>query len=627
MASLPTSGSAPQPKDARRGLNGPAREVAQVLHNFAKTTRSFGFYARDNSAIANFIEELESGFTEILDEYGAIRLVVGADRFVWKGDDVYLNPDREKGLPFRLFRDGIRGLVFKPGLTADELLELLDVFSRRQSTGRSAEEDDLVTLLWKLSLNNVSYEAVEGFTHELHREADSDHADDEGGGEALPRMMDRISGKRETLDRGRAASSFVDRDSEGILSEVAQETEGFSSTGSGLYGGVSHYPLLVHSGTVELRFQALTPDDIAAVRAELDHEQQDGVPHLLDYCFELCQSEAGFFEPDDFEPMIGAIRRYLLRQRDVTTYDHMLRYLRTVAKGGVYPTFLTRRAGKMLAECGGGDAVAALVASVVGDEKNEELAWDAMQVLLPNLDPEMVFGLLTHGMSERMAGILAATIIKRTGSDLSMFDAGLQVDAQPNVPRALASLRCLATLRTPPAVDLIADAVIWPDVMVRRAVVRILGRMPLSDDAALALGRAMDDPIEDVWREAMRSIHRQGDPRLASPLLRWIGNHAFDRLDEAGRLEVVALAAELDPERATGWFASKIQMSLVARMGGIVGTPEVIAWNRLAAEGLSACGTDAAIDKLREIRKKGDEDFRELVNRLVVKARRTRGHR
>ena len=612
-------------KDARRGLSGAARDVAHVLHNFAKTTRSFGFYARDNAAISHFIAELEVGFTEVLDAYGAIRLLVGADRFVWKGDDVYLNSDREKGLPFRLFRDGIRGIVFKPGLTGEEILELLDVLSRRQSTGRGAEEDDVVTLLWKLSLNSVTYEAVEGFTHELHGSGDSDSQEGEGGGgggEALPRMMDRISGKRETLDRGRAASSFVDQENDNILGELVGETEDLSSTGSGLYVGALHYQVPEPEGASELQYEALNDSDILGVRVELDAEQERGVPSLLDYCFELCESEAGFFEPDDFAPMVGAIRRYLLRQRDVNTYDRMLRYLRKVSEGGVYPTYLTRRAGEMLHECGGDDAVAALVASVVGEESNEEFAWDALQVLLPDLDPTMVFRLLAHSMSESMAGILAATIIKRTGNDTSMFEAGLHVEGEPDVPTALASLRCLATLRTPEAIALISDMVVWPDELVKRAAVRILGRMPLSDGTAEAIGLALKDPSEGVWREALESIHRQGEAPLVPFLLDWIGEHAFTRFDKDERLELVYLAADLDPGLATMWFSDKIQMSLVARIGGLVGTPEVIAWNRLAAEGLAATGTSEAVEKLRDIRTKGDDDFRDHINRLVVKARR-----
>ena len=112
---------------------------------------------------------------------------------------------------------------------------------------------------------------------------------------------------------------------------------------------------------------------------------------------------------------------------------------------------------------------------------------------------------------------------------------------------------------------------------------------------------------------------------LAPFLLDWIGKDAFSRFEEAERLELVSLAAELDPDLATMWFSDKIQMTLVARIGGLVGTPEVIAWNRLAAEGLAASATGEAVDKLREIRKKGDEAFRDHVSRLVVKARRQKG--
>ncbi len=613
-------------RDVRRGLTGPERDVAQVLYNFAKTARSFGFYSRDNEAITQFLAELEEGFTHILDENGALRLVVGADRFVWKGTPVYVNGDREKGLPFRLFRDGIRGFVFKPGLDHRELLQLLDVLSRRQSTGRNAEEEDVVTLLWKLSLNNVSYEAVEGFTHEIHGDASKD-GEVEGGGEALPRMMERISGQRETLDRGQAARSFVDRGNDDLLAEVA-EGEDLGATGSQLYGGSRHYPLPRTDGPVAVSFEEITEDELAGLRAELDEETRTGVPKLLDYCFELCQVEAGFFEPDDFAPMVGAMRRYLLRQRDLEVYDEMVRYLRQVVEGGEYPTYLTRRASEMLADCAKGDSVAALVASVVGNATDEELAWDTLQTLLPDLDPANLFDLLAHGMSERLAAILAATIIRRTGSNTLMFEEGLRIDgSEPDVPRALASLRCLATLRTPEAIDLIAGAMVWPDVLVRRAAVRILGRLPLTPLAIDALGGGLDDDDETVWREALTAMDRQREPATAPALLDWIGRNAFTRLDEEERHDIVRIAAEIDPDVGTLWFSDKIQMSLLAKMGGLVGTPEVISWNRLAAVGLSHCATDAAIDKLRAIRTKGDDDFRQHVGPLVAAARRRKAQR
>jgi len=663
-------------QDARRGLQGPARDVAQVLYNLAKTTRSFGFYARDNAAIANFLEELQVGFKDLLDNLGAIRLVVGADRFVWKGDVVYLNSDRERGLPFRLFRDGIRGFVFKPGLTEDELMLLLDVLSRRQSTGRSAEEDDVVTLLWKLSLNFISYEAVEGFTHELHgsgQQGEDGERQRGDSGQALPRMMERISGKRDTLSRGRAARSFVDSDAQDFLSETlgadddeaagigdgSADTEdgegrrrrrggrktpvresgetavmqtlddgdadGAASGGSGLkaglYVGSPHYPLPLRGGMVEIQYDPLSWQEVAALRKELDEEQQLGIIHLLDYCFELCQQEAGYFEPDDFAPMVQAMRRYLLRSRDLVTYDRMMRYLRRIAAGGIYPTYLTRRAAQMVAECSSPDGLAALVAAASGDANGEEIAWDVLQTLLPDLDPEAILRLLGHAMSEHMAGILAATVIKRTGTDVSLFEQALKIGDEPDVPHAMAALRCLATLRTPEAIKVIESAARWPDPIVRRATARILGRMPMTSSTPGALGRCLRDLDPDVRDEAIEAIRRQGEPGLASQLTRWLDD-AFKALDEELRIDLARLVAELDADHATRYFKGKLNMSVMAKVGGLVGTPEVIAWNRLAAYGLAAAATDEAIDKLRSVRTKGDDTFRKLVSRLAVEARR-----
>lgn len=665
-------------KDVRRGLQGPSLAVAQVLFNLAKTTRSFGFYARDNAAIAKFLDELQRGFQELLDANGAIRLVVGADRFVWKGDEVYFDADREKGLPFRLYRDGIRGLVFKPGLPTEELMALLDVLSRRMSTGRGAEEEDIVTLLWKMTLNFISYEAVEGFTHELHGSGDYEGDDGErqrgDSGQALPRMMERISGKRSTLmERGRAARSFVDKGAEALLNETLgaddEEAAGIGDGSdepvedggrrrrggrktptrasgetavmetveeggggfvgqplrAGLYAGAAHYPLPLRGGLVEIQYDPLSWQELATLRSELDEEQRLGIIHLLDYCFELCQQEAGHFEPDDFAPMVQAMRRHLLRTRDLETYDRMMRYLGRIAAGGIYPTYLTRRAKEMVAQCSSPDGVAALVAAASGDANSEEMAWDVLQTLLPDLDPKEVLTLLGHGMSEHMAGILAATVIKRTGTDVSLFEEALKVDGEPDVPAAMAALRCLATLRTDAAIKVIETAARWPDPIVRRATARILGRMPMTSSTPGALGRGLRDPDDAVMAEALVAISRQGEPELATQLTRWVDEQAFKRLTEEQLIQVAELMAELDPDMATRYFKGKLNMTVLAKVGGLVGTPEVVAWNTLAAHGLAAAATAEAVDKLRSVRTKGDDGFRQLVSRLIVEARRKAG--
>jgi len=662
-------------KDVRRKLKGVHLEVAQVLYNLAKTARSFGFYARDNQAIKNFMDELEVGLQAFLSEHGAIVLIVGADRFLYEGEEVYHDADRENGMPFRLFRDGVRAMTLKPGLTRPELEAILDILAKRASTGREAEEEDLVTLLWKKSFENVTYAAVEGFTHDLHAAGafDAEGRPKADSGEAIPRMLERISGKRELVGSaqalaygveggGRKMASFRDAQAEQLLRETIGEEEerieaegrrrrgpqhkmrvggetaqiaveeafadgadtaAFAALGSGfaegLYPGRAHYPLPLRGGLVEIQFNALEFEEVNALRMEMEEENELGLLHMLDYCFELCLHEPDSFQPDDFRPMMSPIRRYLVRARDLEAYDRLLRYLRRIAAGGVYPPFLTKYAQDMLAECSSGDALGQLIAAASGDEELENLAWDVLQQLLPDLEPSEILRLLGHAMTEHMANILAGTLIRRTGNRLDLYQEALRGEDRTS---ALASLRCLATLRTPEAVELIERAITWPEVSVRRACVRILGRVPKTERLPRLMRQALQDSEIEVRDEAVRAIDRQGDPRLAQTLFRWFGESGFKESDDVTRDRIVGLVAELDPEYATRVLSQKLDLGVRARMGGLIKTPEAVEWNRLAVEGLATAATPGAIRKLSEIRTKGGDDFRELVTRRLFEARR-----
>jgi hypothetical protein len=656
--------------DVRRKLQGVHREVAQLLFNLAKTARSYGFYARDNQAIRNFIDELQEGFDNTLGEHGAIRLMVGADRFEYDGKEVYHDADRENGMPFRLFRDGIRSIVFKPGLTGDELEQLLDILAKRASTGRNAEEEDIVTLLWKKSFEHITHNAVEGFTHDLHA---TGSFDDEGRpkadtGEAIPRMMERISGQRELIGRsagfgklggGRTMRSFRDVEAEKLLQEglIAEEsridaaarrgkgrsrasgdtmdmavaeaeaegadTAAIQALGSGfaegLYPGARDYPLILRGGLVEIQYTELDFDEIVAIRTQLEEEEEKGLLHLLDYCFELCMQEHEFFKPEDFTGMLTPIRRYLVRGRDLKTYDRLLRYLRRIGKGGVYPPYLTDVARTMLKECSSGDALGALVAAATGDEEAENFAWDILQQLLPDLEPAEILRLLGHGMSEHMANILAGTLIRRTGNSLELYEAALEGDERTP---ALAALRCLATLRTSESIEMAERAISWADPVVRRAVLRIVGRVTRTERTPRLIRAGLEDSDIEVRDEALMAVDQQGDARLAQTLFRWFTELGFKQTDDITRRRIVTLVAEIDPIYATRVLGDRLKVKVRAKLGGLMGTPEVVEWNRLAVEGLAVAATPEAIERLRGVRTEGGAEFRELVTERLVAARR-----
>lgn len=645
--------------DVRRKLSGPALQVANLLFTLAKTSRSFGFYAKDNRAIRLFLEELWKHFDGFVREHGALKIGVGADRMTWEGHEVYHDSDREAGLPFKLFRDGVRGIVFKPGLTAGEVERVLDILARRPSMGRQAEEEDVVTLLWKASLEHVASHVVEGFTHDLHAagEFDGEGGQKSDSGEAIPRMMERISGARETLTnraRGRAARSFTDAHSDEVIDEIAgQQTSRRNARKTpvrdsgataammaiadddggvavpagiafkaGLYPGFVHYPLPLLGGMAEIRYDPITDEDLAGLRKELDDEIAVGILHLFDYCFDLLAQGKSRFAAEDFRPMLAPIRRFLVANKDLRTFDRLLRYLRKIGEGGTYPDPIPGIAISMLEECCAPEALAAVVAAADGDEERERLAWDVLQALLPGLDSAQLLELLGRSMTDRMGGILAGTLIRRTGGDLGLFERAL---ATPEAWRALAALRCLDLLRTPPAIRLVEQTTRWNDPIVRRVAVRVLGRAPVIESTQGTLLRAMKDDDPAVRDEALFAVAKQAEPGWAAGISRWFVEEGFRRLDDERRHAIVEILVQIDPRFASTFFGNRLQMGLRARMGGFVGTPDVVAWNRLAVEGLALCATDDAIARLRDVRTSGDEPWREFVNRQLFEARRRAG--
>jgi alkylation response protein AidB-like acyl-CoA dehydrogenase len=121
--------------------------------------------------------------------------------------------------------------------------------------------------------------------------------------------------------------------------------------------------------------------------------------------------------------------------------------------------------------------------------------------------------------------------------------------------------------------------------------------------------------------EALASIHGQGEPAWAPILSRWYGEEGGKR-DEGWQLAIVEVLVELDPDHATAFLSQRLSMGLRSKLGGIVGTPEQIRTNRIVAQGLALAATPGALEKLREVRTQGDEEWREHVNRLLFEARR-----
>jgi hypothetical protein len=153
----------------REGLAPRQQRMAALLTRLATTSRSFLLYDPRNDAIHRFLTGLLDALVSALAAEGPLAFTVQPFEILFEGSPVYLNRDRERSLAFRLYRDGVRQLRFKPGFAGEELAKLLGVLSTRY-TGVYQQEDDVVTLLWKASFPHLDVVAVEGIVPDAPEE-------------------------------------------------------------------------------------------------------------------------------------------------------------------------------------------------------------------------------------------------------------------------------------------------------------------------------------------------------------------------------------------------------------------------------------------------------------------------
>ena len=137
--------------------------VRDAFAGLARALKRVSIYRHAPGQHASFVEPVLATFREVLSRRPAVTISVEQGSLTFEGQPVYTEPPREWGLCFRLHRDGIRTITFKSGLSAEELLDFMDVALPDSQGGPATSREDAVTELWKADLASIEYTAVPGF--------------------------------------------------------------------------------------------------------------------------------------------------------------------------------------------------------------------------------------------------------------------------------------------------------------------------------------------------------------------------------------------------------------------------------------------------------------------------------
>lgn len=156
-AGAPAEGGPANPLDDPQNKKKLELTIEFVQH-LQRTIKSIGLYRHATGKYLEFVEKPHQALSQVLDQLGAVSFKVETQSFTLFNQPL-LEADSGDNIPYKFYRDGIRALIFRPGVTADELLKFTLIAISDPKRG----DEDLLSQLWAANFEHVEYVLVEGF--------------------------------------------------------------------------------------------------------------------------------------------------------------------------------------------------------------------------------------------------------------------------------------------------------------------------------------------------------------------------------------------------------------------------------------------------------------------------------
>lgn len=549
------------PEEARLGGSDAGRAVNAALLALSRTARCFTLYDAHNHAVREFLGDLRAKLARALELVGrSVELEVRAFELALGSEVVYLERDRERSLAFRLFRDGVRQLSFRPGLDWEEILGLVEILSVRYTSVRQ-QEDDIVTLLSRAAFPHLGFVAIEGFV------PDEEEQEEGVPAAALVHVEPPADWDLPAPEAGPAAPLAFRPLPASVLGTLCREPDDESA----VRDCVSLVLDLLECLADER--QEMVEEDVESLVFEVrDFLVAEGrFDALLEIVPALERSSAGDLRP---RPSILArlggpqpLRHMAagLRRRGGDPSPEALRYLRSVP----------------------GDHLALLLDLLEGEsDEDERLALTALITSLAEDRPRVVIERLER--AEARTAILLLRGLARV-LPAQALEAALRLKDRPDPRLQVAALEAFAASAYTPA----------------------LGR------AASAL---LGSPFPEVRHAAVEYLAACGDPRAYEALAKHAVARAGHGLTDDEAEHLGEALARQEKAAALALFTEWLHPpSLLKRM---VESPGQRLLHQLAVAGLARVPGDEAEQQLRAFLEKSTGDLHQLCLAALVQRRR-----
>ncbi|MGB9714890.1 MAG: HEAT repeat domain-containing protein [Thermodesulfovibrionales bacterium] len=129
--------------------------VKDILQTIIKARKTLRMYPTNNPIYIKTLEETYNKFKEFFEYRDDLSFRIGQNSIYFDSEEIYHKDEKEDNLALFFFKDGLRELTFKKGLSQEELEEFFKIITLDYE--REVEDEDIVTLLWQRDFQNIIY--------------------------------------------------------------------------------------------------------------------------------------------------------------------------------------------------------------------------------------------------------------------------------------------------------------------------------------------------------------------------------------------------------------------------------------------------------------------------------------
>lgn len=545
--------------------------VEELLRLISKAARAQQLYLPNNPVYRNAIETLRRGFIPLWTEIDELELLVSESEMRWfdavvagGGSEATGGGKSPDNLAWLFYKDGVRELTISRGFEQEEVVKLLEIIQRARKA--SADEDDLVTMLWESDFAYLKYRNV-------------DLLDDGTGGE----LADGTEGTPASPEEVQKAATEAVEES---------KADGF-----------------VNMADFDSTVYFLDEREIEYLHSEIEREYaQDLRGNVLSVLFDIFESQPDEAIRTEVIDHVESVMVYLLAGTHFRGVARLLREAQTVlGRGNVSP----KHRARLLAlpeRLSASEALSQLIQAL--DDAPVLPPLEELSELFDELRPSAlstVFRWLTRIQSERLKPLLEGAANRLAGANTAEL---VRLVQSPQKEVSSEAIRRSGALKAQAAVLALSKTLSDPDISRRQLAAQALAEIG-SPGALQSLERAIEDSDREVRVSAVRALASRG---YRPVLVRLEAALKGKALREADLTEKMAFFEAYGSLCGEGGIA---QLDAMLNAKGFLGRREDPEIRACAAFALGRIGTPRATETLRKAAAEKDVIVRSAVTRAL----------